>query len=109
MHRVCLCILACATTLPAVPSFQLPNDVIPKKHIIELTIDPTLDTFTGWARIEVELSRSTNILWVNAKDLAPLEASVSWQGRMVSATASSSAAVNFGNSLIIWAALTVSI
>ena len=88
MHRVCLCILACATTLPAVPSFQLPNDVIPKKHIIELTIDPTLDTFTGWARIEVELSRSTNILWVNAKDLTPRESSVSWQGRTVSAPAS---------------------
>jgi cytosol alanyl aminopeptidase len=90
MHRVCLCLLACATTLPAVPSFQLPNDVIPKKHIIELTIDPALSTFTGWARIEVELSKSTNVLWVNAKDLVPLESSVSWQGRTVSATASSS-------------------
>jgi cytosol alanyl aminopeptidase len=84
--------LACPAVLPAqpdaAPSFLLPGDVIPKRHVIELTIDPALDSFTGWARIDVELSKPTKVLWVNAKDLAPGESSVSWQGRTLSAKAS---------------------
>jgi len=88
MPRACLCLLAFATTLPAQPSFFLPDDVVPKKHIIELTIDPARDTFAGWARIEVELSKPTSVLWVNAKDLEPVSSSVSWKGRTVPAPAS---------------------
>jgi cytosol alanyl aminopeptidase len=81
MHRASLCLLAFAITLPAVPSFQLPNDVIPKKHVIELTIDPALATFAGWARIEVELTKPTRVIWVNAKNLDPGESSVTFRGR----------------------------
>jgi alanyl aminopeptidase len=82
MPRALLCLLALATTLPALPpppSFLLPDSVIPKKHIVGLNLDPNRDTFTGWARIEVELSESTNVLWVNGKDLTPLDSSVSWK------------------------------
>lgn len=69
------------------PSFALPDGVTPKKHIIELTIDPSLDTFTGQARIEVELNKQTNVLWVNGKNLTTQGASVSWQGRNLPARA----------------------
>jgi alanyl aminopeptidase len=82
MPRAFLCLLACAATLPALPpppSFLLPDSVVPKKHIIGLNLDPNRDTFTGWARIDVELSESTNVLWVNGKDLTPLDSSVSWK------------------------------
>jgi cytosol alanyl aminopeptidase len=72
----------------APPSFLLPEGVTPKKHIIELTIDPELDKFSGLARIEVEVSKPTNIVWVNAKDLTPEEASVTWLGRALPARAS---------------------
>jgi alanyl aminopeptidase len=94
MLQASLCLAAAASafaavsTFAAAPSFLLPDGVVPKKHIIELTIDPSLDTFSGWARIEVELSKSTNMLWVDAKDLAPQESSVSWQGRTLAAPAS---------------------
>jgi len=86
-----LSLLACAaglSALPAPPSFLLPDGVIPKKHTVELTIDPALDTFSGWSRIEVELRQPTNVLWVNAKDLVPEESSVSWHDRVVPSHAS---------------------
>jgi alanyl aminopeptidase len=88
MLRARLCLLAFATTLPAQPSFFLPDDVVPKKHIIELTVDPVRDTFTGWARIEVQLTKPTRILRVNAKDLEPLSSSVAWKGSVIPAPAS---------------------
>jgi len=79
MRKAVLALVALAATLAAQPSFLLPDGVTPKKHIIELTIDPSVDTFSGWARIEIELSKPTNQLWVNAKDLTPEESSVIWQ------------------------------
>src|SRR5580692_1934180 len=88
MFRACsLTFAATLTCLAAAPSFLLPSDVVPKKHIVELTIDPALDLFSGWARIDVELSRATNIIWVNAKDLTPTESTVTWQGRALNAKA----------------------
>ncbi len=82
--------LVCATThaaLPPPPSFLLPDDVQPKKHTVELTIDPSLDTFTGWARIEIELAQATSVVWVNAKGLTPEASSVTYKGHTVKATA----------------------
>src|SRR5579871_5801923 len=65
-------VVACA----AQSSFLLPDDVIPTKHAIELTIDPDKDTFSGRVRIDVELKKSTSTIWLNAKDITPGEASV---------------------------------
>jgi alanyl aminopeptidase len=90
MPRAFLIFFAFATTLPAQPSFLLPDGVVPKKHIIELTIDPSLDSFTGWARIEVELSQPASALWVNAKDLTPQDSSVLWKGKSLPARATPS-------------------
>jgi alanyl aminopeptidase len=67
-------LLYCATALAQTPSFLLPDDVIPKKHIIDMTIDPAKDTFEGIARIDVELKNRTSTIWLNAKDITPLEA-----------------------------------
>lgn len=76
-----------AALLPAQPSFELPDGVTPKKHIIELTVDPSQDSFTGWSCIEVQLSKQTTTFWVNAKDLTPQQSSVTWQGRDIQARA----------------------
>ena len=84
MRRSLLFLLTCAGTLPA-QSFLRPSDVIPKKHIIELTIDPARDTFTGWAQIEVELAKPTSVLEVNAKDLKVLDSSITWRQRPLAA------------------------
>jgi alanyl aminopeptidase len=74
--------------LPPPPSFLLPGAVKPIKHIIELTINPNLDVFSGWSRIEVEMSQPTRVLWVNAKNLTPGESSVAYQGRVIRTAAS---------------------
>ena len=87
VRKPALFLLALAATVLAQPSFLLPDDVTPKKHIIELTIDPAQDTFTGWSRIEVDLAKSTKTLWINAKDLTPQQSSVTYQGNTLQATA----------------------
>ena len=87
MRKPVLFLLTCAATLPA-QSFLLPNDVIPKKHIVELTVDPSRNTFSGWAQIEVELTKPTQLIAVNAKDLKLRASSILWQGRTIPSHAS---------------------
>src|SRR5437763_5189124 len=57
------------------PSFLLSSDVVPLKHTVELTIDPSRETFEGRMRIEVELRMPVTEIWVNAKDLVVASAS----------------------------------
>ncbi len=72
-----------ATTIPAIPppAFLLPDDVVPTRYIVDLTIDPNQPSFEGWVRIEVELHKPVSVIWANAKDLTPAEASVETGGR----------------------------
>ncbi len=65
-----------AGALPPPPEFLLPGDVIPLKHTIDLTIDPDRDTFTGRAMIDVEIKKPLRLIWLNAKDIVPLEVTV---------------------------------
>ena len=62
--------------LPPAPAFFLPGDVIPLKHTVEMTIDPGRDTFTGRATIQVEIRKPLTVIWLNGKDIVPLEATV---------------------------------
>jgi alanyl aminopeptidase len=62
-------LIARAFGAPTVPGFRLPDTVVPQSYNIDLTIDPARPVFEGVARIEVELLASTNIIWLNAKDL----------------------------------------
>lgn len=68
--------VACLAALGAAPVFVLPDDVVPRRHTIEMTIDPAKDTFTGTATIEVELRKPLSLIWLNAKDLTPIDALV---------------------------------
>src|SRR5579871_1411001 len=67
-------IIFCCTGAAA-PVFTLPDDVIPRKHVVDLAIDPSKPTFDGQIRIEVELRKSLNEIWLDARDITPLEAS----------------------------------
>jgi alanyl aminopeptidase len=68
--------LICGPLFAAAPSFLLPNDVVPLKHAVELTVDPSRDTFEGRMRIEVELRAPVTEVWVNGKDLVVKSASL---------------------------------
>jgi cytosol alanyl aminopeptidase len=66
----CLIVFAIsACYCAAQPAFLLPNDVVPRKYTVDLTIDPSKPTFSGIARIEIELRRETDEIWLNGKDL----------------------------------------
>src|SRR5580693_3396590 len=83
-------LLLCSTSfaaLPPPPAFLLPDDVVPRKHIIDVTIDPSKDNFDGRARIAVEQLTATSVIWLNAKDVIPKEASIEVGGRTLPARA----------------------
>lgn len=71
----------CLPALPPPPQFLLSDDVIPKKYTVDLTIDPNLDTFEGWARIQVEMRKAQSGVWLNAKDLTVRDATIQAAGR----------------------------
>jgi alanyl aminopeptidase len=64
--------LACGTLVAASvfgQSFYLSNDVVPRKETVQLTIDPTRETFEGFVSIDVELRAPASTIWLNAKNL----------------------------------------
>jgi alanyl aminopeptidase len=70
-------VLALARALSgAPPGFALPGDAVPRKHAVELTVDPNQASFDGWMRIELDLRRPVDTIWLNARGLSIREASV---------------------------------
>ena len=80
LARALLLSLASVCSFGARPAFILPDDVIPVKHSIELTIDPARATFQGDARIEIDLRQPRAEIWLNGKDLAISAASIEFAG-----------------------------
>jgi alanyl aminopeptidase len=77
--------LTAVAAVPYRPTFRLPDDVVPLKHSVELSIDPNLATFDGKAAVEVDLRRPETLIWVNGRNLMPREASVEFSGRRLPA------------------------
>src|SRR5262245_53797636 len=76
MNRyLCSFVFICGEFLGAAPAFQLPDSVLPLKHTVELTIDPSRETFEGRMRIDVELHSPVTEIWLNGKDLVVTSAS----------------------------------
>ena len=74
-----LTIVACAITLaqlPPSPTFLLPDDVVPKRYVVDFNIDPSQPTFTGVVSIDLELKTATRVIWLNGKNITPLAASI---------------------------------
>jgi len=57
-------------------SFYLSNGAIPRKETVQLTIDPSRETFEGSVSIDVELKGPASIIWLNAKNLTIGSASI---------------------------------
>ncbi|HLH42125.1 MAG TPA: M1 family metallopeptidase [Bryobacteraceae bacterium] len=63
------------------PGFRLPDDVVPLKHAIELSVDPGLPSFEGTATLQVRLRKAAAAIWVNGRDLTPRQAWVEFGGQ----------------------------
>ncbi|MBL9019514.1 MAG: M1 family metallopeptidase [Myxococcales bacterium] len=61
---------------PAPPGLRLSRDVVPTSYDVEWTIVPSEPRFLGRLRVEVEVTKPTWVVWLNAKQLAVGGASI---------------------------------
>src|SRR6266542_71319 len=69
----------------APPKLQLPKTARPIRYAIDLTLIPSRETFSGPAEIELDLSKATRLLWLNATDLSISRASLAVGSRTLPA------------------------
>ena len=70
-----LLILSVAQAAPP-PQWTLPDDVTPRHHTLELTVDPRQTKLTGTSTIEIELKAQRDIVWLNGRDITVQRASI---------------------------------
>jgi alanyl aminopeptidase len=78
-----------AATAPVPPELKLPELARPTRNDVELTIDPTIETFTGRIKTELEITRPTNVVWLHGLELSIDQAILVIDGRLLVATAAS--------------------
>jgi alanyl aminopeptidase len=76
-----------AKPAPTPPALRLPDHVTPKAYLVNLTLDPSKGEFTGDARIDVELAKPVDHIWLNATDLSITEARLKSETETVDLTA----------------------
>ena len=75
-----LCVLA---LLPLIvcsqeaPKLRLPDDVRPIRYELDLNLTPSNDGFDGKVAIEVDVKKSTSVIWLHSSDLTIASATVS--------------------------------
>jgi hypothetical protein len=76
-------LLATAVDAPAAPPpLRLPGDVRPLRQAIDLSIDPGREAYSGVVDVELEVTRDTPLLWLNATGLKVTSASLGPEGRL---------------------------
>src|SRR3954453_317241 len=69
----------------APPNLRLPHDVEPLRMVLDLNLNPTVDTFTGRVSIDLRVVHSTDHFWLNATDIAITEAQLLQAGKKIRA------------------------
>ncbi len=54
---------------PTPPELRLPTTATPLRNTVELSIDPTADTFTGSIAIDLDVKAPLDVLWLDAQDI----------------------------------------
>ncbi len=54
---------------PAMPAGQLGEAVVPSRYVLDLTIVPERDAFSGRVEIEVEINQPARVIWLHGRDL----------------------------------------
>jgi Aminopeptidase N len=60
---------------PEAPKLRLPAGAAPLHYAMDLTIDPSKETFEGKAEIRISLKEETDTIWLNGKELGIRSAS----------------------------------
>ncbi|HTL38231.1 MAG TPA: M1 family metallopeptidase, partial [Kofleriaceae bacterium] len=103
-HLLAIALVACGQSKPApavktsppvaaaataVPDLKLPELARPLRNDVELTIDPTIETFSGRIKTELEIVKPTSVLWLNGLELTIDHATLMIGGHQWIATAAS--------------------
>ncbi|WP_224372888.1 M1 family metallopeptidase [Hyalangium versicolor] len=68
------------------PRLRLPTTVRPTGYTVELTVDPTAETFQGVEEVALEVAEPTSVLWLNGKALTVKQATVTQGGASIAVT-----------------------
>src|SRR4051794_22380655 len=68
--------LASLASAAEAPNLRLPGDVQPTRYDLRLDILPAQDTFTGTIAIDVQIKKTTPVLWLNSASLKIASVSV---------------------------------
>jgi alanyl aminopeptidase len=75
MTLILVALLAAAPApVPSPPALRLPSGARPLRQAIDLTIQPSQQSFSGLTEIEIELGKATSFLWLNGRGLKVKEA-----------------------------------
>ena len=77
---LCLSLLSAIQQPSAPPEFRLPETVKPASYVIELQLDPEIETFKGKVTIDLELKEAATTIWMNGRDLTIESASIASGG-----------------------------
>ena len=69
-------LLLAATAFAAPPSLRLPETSRPIRYQIELSLDPTKETYSGTVEIEIQVTKATSEIWLNAEGLQVKKAAI---------------------------------
>lgn len=66
---------------PVPPTLRLPDSVQPRRYAVELTVVPVENSFRGAIDIELDVSKPTPIIWLNARYLTVEQAWIEGKDR----------------------------
>ncbi|QSQ21909.1 M1 family metallopeptidase [Pyxidicoccus parkwayensis] len=72
-----------AAAAPTPPELRLPGDVRPTGYTVELTVDPKATTFQGTSDIDLEVAKSTSVIWLHGKGLVVKQATLLQDGAAI--------------------------
>jgi aminopeptidase N len=65
----------------AVPRGRLPDDVVPQRYALTLTVDPRETGFVGEVEIDVQLKKPTQVIWLHGQGLKVKDATLQAGGQ----------------------------
>jgi alanyl aminopeptidase len=67
------------------PTLRLPDTVAPTSYRVDLKLDPTSQTFSGFIAIQVDVKQGQNVIWLNGIDLTISDAMLKSGGKTLNA------------------------